>query len=471
MTRLTPNPSPWQRFTDFIRLSLRDDDTDYTVGPVGRALGLLAIPMMLEMSMEAVFAVVDIAFVSKLGTDAIAAVGITEALVTVLYAVAIGLGMGITAMVSRRVGAKQTDEAASVTGQALWLGAILSVGIGAIGIIFAEDLLRLVGASDSVIATGAGYTAVLIGGAFSILYIFILNAAFRGAGDAAVALRSLWIANGINIILDPCLIFGLGPFPEMGVTGAAVATTIGRGTGVLYQLWFLFGGRGRLEFHLRHMRIVPGLMKRMLVISIGGVGQFLVATSSWIIVMRIVALYGSNAIAAYTIALRMLEFVWLPAWGLGNAAATLVGQNLGAGKAERAQQSAWRAVQYNLVFMTVIGFAVVAAAPVITGWFTNDAEVLYYGTMCLRILGIGFPLYAVGLILTQALNGAGDTYTPTLMNLFCFWLTQIPLAYWLATQFGAGPNGVFIAIVISESLLSLLAIYVFRQGRWKQQTA
>jgi len=471
MTRLTPNPSPWQRFTDLIRLSLRDDDTDYTVGPVGRALGLLAIPMMLEMSMEAVFAVVDIAFVSRLGTDAIAAVGITEALVTVLYAVAIGLGMGITAMVSRRVGAKQTDEAASVTGQALWLGAILSVGIGAIGIIFAEDLLRLVGASDSVIATGAGYTAVLIGGAFSILYIFILNAAFRGAGDAAVALRSLWIANGINIVLDPCLIFGLGPFPEMGVTGAAVATTIGRGTGVLYQLWFLFGGRGRLEFHLRHLRIIPGLIKRMLVISIGGVGQFLVATSSWIIVMRIVALYGSNAIAAYTIALRMLEFVWLPAWGLGNAAATLVGQNLGAGKAERAQQSAWRAVQYNLVFMTVIGFAVVAAAPVITGWFTSDAEVLYYGTMCLRILGIGFPLYAVGLILTQALNGAGDTYTPTLMNLFCFWLTQIPLAYWLATQFGAGPNGVFIAIVISESLLSLLAIYVFRQGSWKQQTA
>jgi len=471
MTRLTPNPSPWQRFTDFIRLSLRDDDTDYTVGPIGRALGLLAIPMMLEMSMEAVFAVVDIAFVSQLGTDAIAAVGITEALVTVLYAVAIGLGMGITAMVSRRVGAKQTDEAASVTGQALWLGAILSVGIGAIGIIFAEDLLRLVGASDSVIATGAGYTAVLIGGAFSILYIFILNAAFRGAGDAAVALRSLWIANGINIVLDPCLIFGLGPFPEMGVTGAAVATTIGRGTGVLYQLWFLFGGRGRLEFHLRHLRIIPGLIKRMLVISIGGVGQFLVATSSWIIVMRIVALYGSNAIAAYTIALRMLEFVWLPAWGLGNAAATLVGQNLGAGEAERARQSAWRAVQFNLVFMTVIGFAVVAAAPVITGWFSSEPEVLYYGTMCLRILGIGFPLYAVGLILTQALNGAGDTYTPTLMNLFCFWLTQIPLAYWLATQFGAGPNGVFIAIVVSESLLSMLSIYVFRQGRWQQQTA
>lgn len=471
MTRLSPNPTLLQRWTTFIRLSLRDDDTDYTVGPIGRAVGLLAIPMMLEMSMEAIFAVVDIAFVSRLGTDAIAAVGITEALITVLYAVAVGLGMGITAMVSRRIGAKNADEAASVTGQALWLGALLSVVIGVFGVIYAEDMLRLIGASESVVQIGTGYTAVILGGAVTILYIFILNAAFRGAGDAAVALRSLWIANGLNIILDPCFIFGLGPFPEMGVTGAAVATTIGRGTGVLYQLWFLFDGRGRLEFHFRHMRLVPGLIKRMLVISIGGVGQFLIATSSWIIVMRIIALYGSNAIAAYTIALRMLEFVWLPAWGLGNAAATLVGQNLGADKAERAEKSAWRAVKYNFIFMTVIGFAMLAAAPVITGWFTNDPEVLRYGTICLRVLSIGFPLYAIGLILTQALNGAGDTFTPTIMNLVCFWILQIPLAYWLATQFGAGPNGVFIAIVLSESLLTILSIFVFRRGNWKLQTA
>lgn len=471
MTRLSPNPSLLQRWTAFIRLSLRDDDTDYTVGPIGRAVGLLAIPMMLEMSMEAIFAVVDIAFVSTLGTDAIAAVGITEALVTVLYAVAIGLGMGITAMVSRRVGAKNVDEAASVTGQALWLGAFLSVVIGVIGVAYAEDMLRLIGASESVVQTGTGYTAVLLGGAVTILYIFILNAAFRGAGDAAVALRSLWIANGLNIILDPCFIFGLGPFPEMGVTGAAVATTIGRGVGVLYQLWFLLDGRGRLEFHLRHMRLVPDLIKRMLRISVGGVGQFLIATSSWIIVMRIIALYGSNAIAAYTIALRMLEFVWLPAWGIGNAAATLVGQNLGAGKAERAEKSAWRAVKYNFIFLTVIGSAMLAAAPMITGWFTNDPEVIHYGTICLRVLSIGFPLYAIGMILTQALNGAGDTFTPTIMNLVCFWIIQIPLAYWLATQLGAGPNGVFIAIVLSESLLSVLSILVFRRGNWKLHTA
>lgn len=471
MTRLSPNPSLLQRWTEFVRLSLRDDDTDYTVGPTGRALGLLAIPMMLEMSMEAVFAVVDIAFVSRLGTDAIAAVGITEALVTVLYAVAIGLGMGITAMVSRRIGAKETEEAACVTGQALWLGALLSVVIGIVGVIYAEDMLRMIGASTGVIETGAGYTAVLLGGSFSILYIFMLNAAFRGAGDAAVALRSLWIANGLNIILDPCFIFGLGPFPEMGVTGAAVATTIGRGTGVLYQLWYLFDGRGRLKFHLRHMRIIPALIKRMLVISIGGVGQFLIATSSWIIVMRIIALYGSNAIAAYTIALRMLEFVWLPAWGIGNAAATLVGQNLGANKVDRAEKSAWQAVRFNFVFMTVVGSAMLIGAPTITGWFTSDPEVLRYGTTCLRVLSIGFPLYAIGMILTQALNGAGDTFTPSAMNLLCFWLIQIPLAYWLATQLGVGPNGVFIAIVLSESLLSVLSILVFRRGRWKLQTA
>ncbi len=471
MTTLNPDSSLLQRCVAFVRLSLRDDDTDYTVGPVGRALGLLAIPMMLEMSMEAVFAVVDIAFVSQLGTDAIAAVGITEALVTVLYAVAVGLGMGITAMVSRRVGAKNIDAAARVTGQALWLGAVMSILIGVVGVLYAKDMLYLMGASESVIATGAGFTAVMLGGSVTILYLFILNAAFRGAGDAAVALRSLWIANGLNIILDPCFIFGLGPFPEMGVTGAAVATTIGRGVGVLYQLWFLFDGRGRLEFHFRHLRLVPRLIKRMLVISIGGVGQFLISTSSWIIVMRIIALYGSNAIAAYTIALRMLEFVWLPAWGLGNAAATLVGQNLGAGQPARAEQSAWRAARYNFFFMTLVGFSLIAAAPAITGLFSSDAEVIYYGTNCLRILGVGFPVFAVGMILTQALNGAGDTFTPTIINIVCFWLMQIPLAYWLATGLEYGPNGVFVAIVLSESLVTLFSVLVFRRGKWKLHAA
>ena len=471
MTNTLSSTSLWQRSIDFVRLSLRDNDIDFTKGSIGRALGLLAIPMMLEMSMESVFAVVDIAFVAQLGTDAIAAVGITEALVTVIYAVGIGLGMGVTAMVSRRMGAKNVEGAASATGQALWIGAALSVVVGVAGVVFAQDMLLMMGASEGIVEIGTGFTAVLLGGSASILYLFLLNAAFRGAGDPAIALRSLWLANGLNIILDPCLIFGLGPFPEMGVTGAAVATTIGRSTGVLYQLWYLFDGRGRLQFHVRHLRIVPALIARLLTLSIGGVGQFLITTSSWIIIMRIIALYGSNAIAAYTIALRMLEFVWLPAWGLGNAAATLVGQNLGANEPDRAERSAWRAAKYNIIFMTGIGLIIVALAPAIADLFSDDTEVITYGSNCLRILGLGFPMYAVGMIITQALNGAGDTMTPTIVNFVCFWLLQIPLAYWLATQIQLGPNGVFLSIVISESLLTVLSVIVFRRGGWKHKAA
>jgi len=284
-------------------------------------------------------------------------------------------------------------------------------------------------------------------------------------------LRSLWIANGLNIILDPCLIFGLGPFPEMGVTGAAVATTIGRGVGVVYQLYYLFNGRGRLAFRFRHLALARDLIKRMLIISIGGVGQFLITTASWVMLMRIIAVYGSGPIAAYTIALRMIEFVILPAWGLGNAAATMVGQNIGAGLPERAEEAAWQAAKYNTVFMTIVGVMMLAAAPQITGLFSSDPEVLRYGTNCLRIMGIGFPMYAIGMIVTQALNGAGDTGTPSALNLFAFWIVQIPMALWLAKTMGYGPNGVFIAIVISESLLSVLSIIVFRRGRWKRQIA
>ncbi|MFQ5609912.1 MAG: MATE family efflux transporter, partial [Woeseiaceae bacterium] len=339
MTQHEQHTSWAARSLAFVRESLSENETDFTVGPVGRALGLLAIPMMLEMAMESIFAVVDIAFVSRLGTDAVAAVGITEALITVLYAIAIGLGMGVTAMVSRRIGAKDQRGAALVTGQSIWVGAIVSLIIGVLGVLYARELLELMGASPSVVETGTGFTAVLLGGSASITFLFLLNAAFRGAGDAAIALRSLWLANGINIVLDPCLIFGLGPFPELGVTGAAVATTIGRGIGVAYQLWYLLDGRGRLAFQLQHLRVSAALIKRLLIISAGGVGQFLIATASWIVLMRIVAVFGSAPIAAYTIALRMVEFVFLPAWGLGNAAATLVGQNLGAGKPERAERS------------------------------------------------------------------------------------------------------------------------------------
>ncbi len=459
----------WRRFREFLGEALRENEADFTAGPIGRALGLLAIPMMLEMSMEAVFALVDIAFVSLLGTDAVAAVGLTEALVTVLYAVAIGFGMGVTAMVSRRIGARDPDGAAAVAGQALWIGALFSVAIGISGALFATDLLRLMGASPAVIATGHGYTAVLLGGSASIIYLFLLTAAFRGAGDAPVALRSLVLANGINIVLDPCLIFGVGPFPEMGVTGAAVATTIGRGAGVGYLAWNLFADRRRLRLRLRHCRPVPALVATLVRISIGGVGQFLIATASWIVIMRVVALYGSAPVAAYTIGLRLIEFALLPAWGLGNAAAALVGQNLGAGKPERAEQTVWQAARYNAAFMLVIGIVLVIAAPLIVRLFSDDPQVMHYGTSCLRILGIGYPMYAVGMIIVQAMNGAGDTWTPSLLNFICFWLIEIPLAYALATAAGFGPDGVFWSIVISESVLTALGVAVFRRGRWREQ--
>jgi putative MATE family efflux protein len=461
------DPSRWRRARAFFREALQDNETDFTTGPISRGLGLLAIPMMLEMAMEAVFAVVDIAFVSRLGTNAIAAVGLTEALITVLYAVAIGLGMGVTAMISRRIGAKDPLAAAYVMGQAIWVGAVVAIIIGSFGVVYAADLLRMMGASEGVIAEGKGFTAVLLGGNASILYLFLLNAGFRGAGDAPVALRSLTLANGLNIILDPCFIFGLGPFPEMGVTGAAVATTLGRGVGVAYLLWYLFSGKGRLQFQIGNLAISPELIRRLFRISIGGIGQFLIATSSWIAIIRVVALYGSAPIAAYTIAIRLIEFVFLPAWGLGNAAATLVGQNLGAARPDRAEKAVWQASKYNALFMTVLGLVFVILAPQIVSLFTDDPEIRRYGVNCLRILGVGYPMYAVGMIVIQAMNGAGDTRTPSILNFIVFWMTQIPLAYWLATSVGMGPNGVFMAIVLSESLLTILGVMVFRRGKWR----
>lgn len=468
---LLPRKSRWRRLRQFVREALRDNDADFTSGPIGRALGLLALPMMLEMSMEAVFTVVDIFFVSRLGTDAVAAVGITEAMATVLYALAIGLGTGVTAMVARRIGARDFDGAALVAGQTIWTGAVLALVIGILGAQNAAELLRMMGASEAVIEAGRGYTAVLFGGCGSILFLFLLTAAFRGAGDATVALKALTLANAVNIVLDPCLIFGIGPLPALGVSGAAVATTVGRGIGCVYLGYYLFTPHGRLRLRRRHLRFAPPVIRNLLAISAGGVGQFLIATSSWIAIMRIVAVFGSAPVAAYTIALRIIEFAILPAWGLGNAAATLVGQNLGAGLPERARRSAWHAARYNTAFLTGLGICLLIFAGPIVGLFTAETEVVYYGTMCLRILGLGYPAYAIGLTMVQALNGAGDTRSPVVMNAFCFWVLQIPLAWWLATSAGLGPAGVLLSIVISESLLSVVAALYFRRGSWQRAAA
>jgi putative MATE family efflux protein len=460
-------PTRWLRAYRLVRESMSGAQHDYTKGGMGRAVLLLAIPMMLEMAMESVFAIVDIFFVSGLGADAVAVVGLTEAVLTLLYAVAVGLSMAVTALVARRIGAGDPQAAATVAGQTIWVGVASAAVVAVLGISFAEDILRLMGATPEVIATGTGYTTLMLGGSVTILLLFLLNAIFRGAGSAALAMRVLWFANGINIVLCPCFIYGLGPFPELGVTGAAVATNIGRGLGVAYAVYYLTNGRGRVTVRLAHLRIAVPVLLSLLRVSAGGVMQFVIATSSYIVLMRLVSEYGSAAVAGYTIGIRIIMFTFLPAWGLSNAAATLVGQNLGAGQPERAEQSVWVTTKYNVVFLVSIALVFIAFAEALVGIFTADPEVLAYGAACLRIISYGYGFYAVGLIMTQAFNGAGDTDTPTWMNLFCFWLLQLPLAYALAEWFALGPRGVFWAAAIAESTLAVIALALFRRGSWK----
>jgi len=461
-----------QQAVDIFRLlvaALRGREYDYTSGSIRRAVILLAIPMMLEMAMESIFAITDIFFVSILGADAVATVGLTEAVITLLYAVAVGMGMAVTAMVSRRVGEKDNDGAAVVAGQTLWIGLAFSLLIGVPGFFYGEYVLRFMGANEIVIAGGSLYTRIMLGTSISIMYLFLLSAIFRGAGNAVIAMRALWLANGINIVLDPCLIFGIGPIPEMGVTGAAVATSIGRGIGVIYLLYYLFHGTHRLDVGIKHLTIVPGVMLGLLRISIGGVLQFLIGTASWVILMRMVAAYGSAAIAGYTIAIRVIDLTFLPAWGLSNAASTLVGQNLGAGKAKRAERSVWMVARYNAMFLIGVAVVFLLLAEHIIGLFSTDTVIVNYGSDALRYISYGYGFFAVGMVLTQAFNGAGDTGTPTVINLVCFWMIQIPLAWNLSHTLGYGPQGVFVSITIAESLVAVVAWPCFRRGRWKQR--
>ncbi|MCK4558140.1 MAG: MATE family efflux transporter [Calditrichia bacterium] len=456
----------WTLWRDIIE-AVKGSEQDFTSGSIGRAILLLSIPMVLEMMMESVFAVVDIFFVSKLGADAVATVGLTESMLTIVYAISIGLSLATTAIVSRRIGEKNHEGAAAATVQAILTGILVSVFIAVPGIFFAPDLLRLMGATQEIIDSGFVFTSIMIGSNVIIMLLFIINAVFRGAGDAAYAMRILWIANLINIVLDPCLILGLGPFPELGVTGAAVATAIGRGTAVIFQFILLLKRSGRIKIHREQIRFDFSVMKRLLRLSLGGIGQFLIATSSWIGLMRIMAVFGSESLAGYTIAIRILVFSILPSWGMSNAAATLVGQNLGAKKPKRAERSVWVSAIINMVFLCGIALVFITYPEFLIRLFTNEKKIVEIGAQCLRFLSFGYPFYAFGMVMTQAFNGAGDTTTPTILNFFCFWLIEVPLAYMLALQFGLAETGVFLAIISSESLLGILGIIVFRQGRWK----
>jgi putative MATE family efflux protein len=452
-----------------VRESIRGSHQDYTQGSIARAIMLLAVPMVLEMVLESVFAVTDIFFVGKLGANAVATVGLTESLLTVLYAIAMGLSIGVTAMVARRIGERDVEGATDAAVQGVIIGLILALMLGVTGVIMAPKLLGIMGASPEVIATGSNFTRVMLGGDVSVVLLFLINAVFRGAGDAAIAMRVLWLANAINIVLGPCLIFGLGPFPHLGVTGAAVATTIGRATGALFALSRLMSGRGKIAVRRKDVRLLPKLMGQLVTLSAAGTFQMIIGMASWVGLVRIISTYGSQALAGYTIGIRIIIFALLPSWGMSNAAATMVGQALGAHDPDRAERSVWRAAGYNTAFLSAIGLIFIIAATPIVSIFTSDPVVAGYAIDCLRTVSYGFVLYAGGMVLTQAFNGAGDTWTPTVLNLLIFWLFEIPLAYFLAKNAGMGPHGVFLAITISFSALTVVSVIVFRLGRWKRR--
>lgn len=464
---LSETPTGATNFWSAIRESLRGSRQDYTVGPIGRSIILLAIPMVLEMFMESIFAVVDIKWVSYLGADAMATVGLTESMLTLIYAIAIGLSIGATAMVARRIGEHNPEGAARAAVQALALGLIVAIGLALVGAPLAPRLLALMGASPSVVKSGVWFTRIMLGGNVTVVMLFMINAIFRGAGDAAIAMRVLWFANAINIALGPCLIFGLGPFPRLGIAGAAVATNIGRGTGAIYAFSRLVRKGGRFEIKRQHFRLEPSVMSRLLRLSAMGTFQVFVGMASWIGLVRTISSFGTDALAGYIIGIRVIIFALLPSFGMSNAAATMVGQALGAGKPERAERAVWRAGFYNLIFLGSVGFIFVVFARQIIWLFTSDPAVVPYGVDCLRIVAVGFLFYAYGMVLTQSFNGAGDTWTPTVINLFVFWLWELPLAYVLAIVFALGPRGVFVAITVAFSTLALVSAVLFRRGRWK----
>ncbi|MFZ2905139.1 MAG: MATE family efflux transporter [Cyclobacteriaceae bacterium] len=457
--------------TKFLRLfkqAILGQEQEYTSGSIDRAIFLLSVPMILEMSMEGVFAVVDMIYISRLhDNDAIATVGLTESMLTLVYSLAMGLSMGATAMVARRVGEKDIKAAEVAAMQSLYIGFGLSILISIVGIFFSADLLRLMGGSEQLVANNVGYTRWMLIGNLPIMLLFLINGIFRGAGDASIALRSLLVSNGMNILLGPIFIFGFGPVPAYGVEGAAIATTIGRSCGVIYQVYHLLKGKGIIKLYLDDLIVKWNIIGTLVKVSAGGTGQFLIGSASWIFLMRIMSDFGSDAQAGYVIAIRIIVFAILPAWGMANAAATLVGQNLGAGQPDRAEKSVWRASFFNMLFMGLVTVLSFTLAEPLLGFFTDEQQTLQNGVRCLQIVSLGYIFYSYGMVVSQSFNGAGDTRTPIYISLVGFWVFQIPLAYFLANTLKTGPVGLYWAIAIAESLMAVASILIFRQGRWK----
>ncbi len=448
--------------------ALNGSEQNFTEGNINKAIFLLAIPMIVEMSMESIFAVVDIFFVSKLNnSNAVAAVGYTESVLSILYSLAMGLGMGATAIVARRVGEHDNEGASKAAVQAIYLGLGISFTISMIGIFYYKEILLLMGASQAVISSSSSYAFWMFAGNYTVTFLFLINAIFRGAGNAAIAMKALLLANVLNMILDPIFIFGLGPIPAMGVEGAAIATNIGRGIGVLFQVYFLLKGLSIIKIRWNNLGIESKIIFNVIKVSGGSILQFIIGSASWIFLMKLMSSFGDNAVAGYTIAIRVFIFTLLPSWGLANAGATLVGQNLGAKQPERAETSVWRAAYFNAFFMAFIMILFLTISPTIIGIFTQQTEVLFYGVQALRYVSLGYIFYGYGMVVAQGLNGAGDTYTPTILNVLGFWVFQIPFAYFVAIQLAWGPKGVFIAIALAESLMAIAGIIIFRRGRWK----
>ena len=456
-----------QLFNYFI-IAVTGKETEFTTGSIRKAIFMLSIPMILEMMMESIFAIVDIAYVSQVSVNAVATIGLTESVITLVYAVAIGLSMAATAVVARRIGEKDVKGARESAVQAIFLGIVVAIIIGAIGFFYAKEILALMGAEQDLINEGYGYTQLLIGGNITILLLFLINAIFRGAGDASIAMWTLVLSNGLNIILDPIFIFGWGPVPEFGVMGAAIATNIGRGTAVLFQFGILFFGWSRIKIGLKDIIVRFSVMFNLIKVSIGGIAQFLIGTSSWVFLMRMMSEFGSEVLAGYTIAIRVMLFTLMPSWGMSNAAATLVGQNLGAKQPDRAETSVWKTGRYNAYFMAVVSVIYLFFAYDIVGWFNDNPVVIENGGLCLQIIAAGYIFYAYGMVVTQAFNGAGDTKTPTKINLIAFWMFQLPFAYLAAITFKMGALGVFLAITLAEVMLAVIAIVWFRKGNWKK---